>query len=80
GLSEEDAVKGLTIWPAKIFGIDKNYGSIEIGKSATLFVSRGDALDGKGNNVVSAFIDGREIDLDNRQKRLAKKYRERSSR
>ncbi len=80
GLSEDDAVKGLTIGPAKIFGIDKNYGSLEVGKSATLFVSKGDALDSKSNNVVHAFIDGREIDLDNRHKRLAKKYRGRSSR
>jgi imidazolonepropionase-like amidohydrolase len=80
GLSEEDAVKGLTIWPAKMFGIDGQYGSIEVGKSATLFISRGDALDSKSNSVVAAFIDGREVDLDNRHKRLAKKYRARSTR
>lgn len=80
GLSEEDAVKGLTINPAKMFGIDDQYGSIEVGKSATLFISRGDALDSKSNSVVAAFIDGREIDLDNRHKRLAKKYRARGTR
>lgn len=80
GLSEEDAVKGLTIYPAKMFGIDAQYGSIEVGKSATLFISRDDALDSKSNSVVAAFIDGREIDLDNRHKRLAKKYRARGTR
>lgn len=80
GLSEEDAVKGLTIWPAQMFGIDQQYGSIEVGKSATLFVSSGDALDSKSNNVVAAFIDGREVDLNNRHKSLAKKYRERTTR
>lgn len=80
GLSEEDAVKGLTIGPARLFGIDGQYGSIEVGKSATLFISTGDALDSKSNNVIAAFIDGREVDLDNRHKRLAKKYRARSTR
>ncbi len=80
GLSEEDAVKGLTIGPARLFGIDGQYGSIEVGKSATLFISTGDALDSKSNNVIAAFIDGREVDLDNRHKRLAKKYRARNSR
>ncbi len=78
GLSEDDAIKALTIWPAKMYGVDSLYGTLEEGKSATLFVSTGDALDALTNKVVSAFIDGREVDLNNRHKRLAKKYRERS--
>jgi imidazolonepropionase-like amidohydrolase len=78
GLSEDDAIRGLTLWPARILGVEASYGSIEKGKSATLFVSTGDALDSRANNVVAAFIDGRELDLTNRHKRLAKKYRERS--
>ena len=28
-----------------MLGIDKNYGTLEVGKSATLFISEGDALD-----------------------------------
>lgn len=78
GLSEDDAVRGLTIMPAQIFGIDADYGSLEIGKSATLFVSTGDALDARTIGIEYAFIDGREVSLDNRHKRLAKKYRQRS--
>lgn len=80
GLSEYAAVKALTIWPAMIFGIDTKYGSLEVGKSATLFVSEGDALDAKSNKLVAAFIDGREVDLSTRHTRLAKKYRERLQR
>lgn len=80
GLSELDALRGLTLWPAQMFGVASRYGSLEVGKSATLFVSTGDAMDSKANNVIHAFIDGRELELSNRHKRLAKKYRERSKR
>jgi len=80
GLSEYAAVKALTIWPAMLFGIEAKYGSLEVGKSATLFVSEGDALDAKSNKLLAAFIDGREVDLSTRHTRLAKKYRERLQR
>lgn len=80
GMSELDALRGLTLWPAQLFGVAATYGSLEVGKSATLFVSTGDAMDSKSNTVIHAFIDGRELELDNRHKRLAKKYRERSKR
>lgn len=75
GLTYEQAVQSITLSPAKIFGIDAMYGSLEIGKSATLFISDGDALDMMTNNVTNAFIDGREIDLDNHQKELYRKYK-----
>lgn len=77
GLTEADAEKAITLWPAQIFGIDGQYGSLDLGKSATLFVSTGNALDARSQNVELAFIDGKEVDLDNRQTRLSKKYRER---
>ena len=80
GLSEEDAIKALTLWPAQMFGVDAQYGSLEKGKSATLFVSKGDALDTKSNLLTAAFIDGREIELTSRHTKLAKKYRERGKR
>ncbi|MBU3699755.1 MAG: amidohydrolase family protein [Candidatus Kapabacteria bacterium] len=80
GLSEEDAIKALTLWPAQMFGVDAQYGSLEKGKSATLFVSKGDALDTKSNVLTAAFIDGREIELSSRHTKLAKKYRERGKR
>ena len=77
GLSEADAEKALTLWPATIFGVQKNYGSIEIGKSATLFVSTGMALDALTNKLEFAFIDGRNVELQNRHTRLSEKYRAR---
>ncbi|MFT5338097.1 MAG: imidazolonepropionase-like amidohydrolase [Luteibaculaceae bacterium] len=74
GLDYELAVKALTYTPAKILGIQEKYGSLEIGKSATLFISNGDALDMLTNSLEHAFIDGRHIDIGNRQKDLYEKF------
>lgn len=77
GLDPTEAERALTIHPARMLGVDATYGSLEVGKSATLFVSAGNALDGLTNKVEEAFIDGRTVDLSNRHTRLTKKYRER---
>jgi len=45
-----------------------------VGKSATLFVSKGDALDMRGNQLTHAFIDGREISLETHQTELWRRY------
>ena len=74
GVPYEKAVQSITLNAAKIIGIDKHYGSLEKGKSATLFISDGDALDMRTNNVINAFIDGVEVDLNNHQKELNEKY------
>ena len=76
GVEKEKALQSITINLAKMLGIDKNYGTLEVGKSATLFISEGDALDQLTNNVTEAFIDGRKINLDNQQKELYKTYQE----
>ncbi len=75
GLEYEEAVAGLTLNTAKIIGVDEKYGSLEVGKSATLFISTGDALDMMTNNVEVAYIDGRSISLTNRQIQLYQKYK-----
>ncbi len=74
GLDREFALRAITLDAARILGIDKRYGSLEAGKSATLFLSTGDALDMRGNNVTLAFIDGRMIVLDDHQKALYRQY------
>ena len=74
GLTEEQAVMSLTRNVAKILGIDDTYGTIERGKDATLFISSGDALDIRTNDLTHAFIGGRAIDLDNRQRELYRKF------
>lgn len=74
GINKEEALKAITLNAAKAMGIDKTTGSIEIGKDATLFISAGDALDMIGNKVEQAFIQGRDINLDNLHKQLDKKF------
>ncbi len=77
GLDYEDAISAITLNTAKILGVDKLIGSIEYGKNATFFISSGDALDMRTNDVHQAFINGEEIDLNNHQKELFEKYKDR---
>jgi len=74
GLTEEQAIMALTRNPAKILGVDELCGTIERGKDATLFISDGDALDVRTNHLTHAFIQGRRMDIDNRQKELYRKF------
>lgn len=74
GLDKEKALSTITLNAAKAMGIEKTTGSLEIGKDATLFISSGDALDMKSNQVEQAFIQGRDINLDNLHKQLYKKF------
>ena len=75
GLPEDDALKAITLWPAEILGGADRVGSIEPGKDATLFVSTGTPLE-TTSRVTKAWIQGREVDLFNRHRRLYEKYRE----
>ncbi|WP_298248136.1 amidohydrolase family protein [uncultured Christiangramia sp.] len=83
GMDKEDALSLITANNAKILGIDSDYGTLEKGKSATLFISEGDALDMRTNILSHAFIDGRELSLETHQtelwKRYSKKYSEQES-
>lgn len=75
GLTKEEAVMSVTSNAAKILGIDNKVGTLEEGKDATLFISTGDALDMKTNNVEMALVRGNTIDLNNDQKMLYEKYK-----
>jgi imidazolonepropionase-like amidohydrolase len=74
GLTKEQALSMITMNNAKILGIDKTTGTLETGKDANLFISKGDALDMIGLDVETAFIQGRNINLDNLHKQLYKKF------
>lgn len=74
GLTEEEAVRSVSLSSCEIMGVSKSHGSIEEGKNATLFVSSGNALDMRTNNIVLAFVNGQTISLTNFQLELFKKY------
>ncbi|MVN20186.1 amidohydrolase family protein [Mucilaginibacter arboris] len=74
GLTKEQALSMITLNNARILGIDKTTGTLEVGKDANLFVSKGDALDMLGLDVTDEYIQGRTINLDNLHKQLYKKF------
>ncbi|MDQ3050791.1 MAG: amidohydrolase family protein [Bacteroidota bacterium] len=75
GLSKEAALTAITLTPAEILGIQKRVGSLETGKDATLVIASGDLLDMKSATVEAAFIRGKQLDLDNIQTQLNRKFR-----
>jgi len=75
GLSKEQALQAITLNAAKVLGIDDKTGSLEAGKDANIVVADGDILDMKSSNVVYAFIQGRQVSLDNKQKQLYERYK-----
>jgi imidazolonepropionase-like amidohydrolase len=75
GLTKEEALSAITLNAAKILGIDNITGSLETGKDANIVISEGDLLDMKSSKVTQAFIQGREINLDNKQKQLFERYK-----
>jgi imidazolonepropionase-like amidohydrolase len=76
GYPREKAVEAMTLTPAKILGVAGQVGSLEAGKDATLIVTDGDVLDLR-SHVVAAYLDGKPLDLTDKQKRLYERYRNR---
>ncbi|ASZ14877.1 amidohydrolase [Chitinophaga sp. MD30] len=74
GLTKEEALSAITLNAARILGIDNLTGSLEVGKDANIAISSGDILDMRSHHITQAFIQGREINLDNKHKQLYKRY------
>lgn len=79
GLDRETALAMVTSHNAEILGVDDRVGTLAIGKDATFFISLGDALDMRSNQLEEAFIQGRLIDLYGTQQELYERYFERYS-
>ncbi|HEX3024414.1 MAG TPA: amidohydrolase family protein [Chitinophagaceae bacterium] len=75
GLTKEQALQAITLNAAKILGVDDKTGSIEVGKDANIIIADGDILDMKSSNISYAFIQGRQVSLDNKQKQLYERYK-----
>ncbi|MFT6360147.1 MAG: imidazolonepropionase-like amidohydrolase [Saprospiraceae bacterium] len=76
-MGREEALKAVTIVPAEIFGVADQLGSLEKGKSATLFVTDGDPFETK-TQVKYLFIDGYRVAMDSRQIQLYDEFLDRS--
>lgn len=75
GLTKEQALQAITLNAAKILGIDDRTGSLETGKDANIVISDGDILDMRSSIITKAFIQGREVSLDNKQTQLYERYK-----
>ena len=76
GLSHEEALKSVTLYPAEILGVADRIGSIEKGKIADLVVTDGDLLEIR-TQIKNLFIAGRNISLETKHTRLYHQYSER---
>ncbi len=74
GLTEEEAIRSISLSACEILGIDKNYGSVEEGKKAMFFVSQGNMLDMKTSIVKFTVVDGKIESIGNHQLDLYFKY------
>ena len=75
GLTKDQALRAITLSAAEILGVDEQIGSLDLGKDATFFISENEPLT-QSNHPIKAYIQGREIDLSDRQKNLWEKYKE----
>lgn len=76
GMKKEEALKLISLNAATILGVDNRLGSITVGKDASLFVSKGDALNVQTNDLTHAFIRGKKIALEGLHEQLYKRYSE----
>jgi imidazolonepropionase-like amidohydrolase len=77
GMGVEEALKAVTIVPAEIFGVADKYGSIEVGKMASLFVSDGDPFETR-TNITGLFINGWMVPIESRHTLLYNEFLDRS--
>lgn len=75
GLPRESAIEAITSSAADILGVSADYGTLQLGKSATFIVTDGDVLE-TTTQVVDAYIDGSKVDLNNKHRQLYNKYQQ----
>ena len=73
GLPYDEALKAVTLYPAQIFGLADQLGTLENGKIANIIVTNGDPLE-LTTDVRYLFIKGQLTSTDNRHKALYEKY------
>ncbi len=76
GMGREEALRAVTLTAAEVLGIEEDYGSLEVGKKANLFVSTGDPFEPK-SHITALFIDGFNVPITNRQIELYEEFLDR---
>ena len=73
GLPYDEALKGVTLYPAELWGVDKDLGSLDVGKTANVVVANGDPLDVK-TDVKQVYIQGQPVPMVTKQTILRDQY------
>ena len=73
GLPWDDALRAITLTPARIFGVADTMGSIEVGKQADIVIWPADPLE-LTSFPEQVFINGKAISMSNRQTLLRDRY------
>jgi len=73
GMNRVEAFKGLTIYPAEVWGVDDKLGSVEAGKKANIFIADGDPFEPK-SQIEHVFINGFKIPMASRHTQLYKEF------
>ncbi|MGH7783309.1 MAG: amidohydrolase family protein, partial [Candidatus Binatia bacterium] len=76
GLTKDEALKSVTLYPAQILGIADRMGSIDVGKDANVVVTDGDILEPR-TTIKYLFIGGRLLPLTSRQTELFDSFKDR---
>lgn len=76
GVPREEAARLITLRTAEVLGIEDRLGAIKPGMDGTVILTDGEIIETR-SKVLRAWIQGREVDLENRQTRLYDKYKSR---
>jgi imidazolonepropionase-like amidohydrolase len=79
GVDREEAARLITLRAAEVLGIADRLGAVKQGYDGTVILTDGEIIETK-TKVLRAWIQGREVDLTNRQTRLYDRYRQRPKR
>lgn len=77
GLGTDEAFKAVSLYPAQIFGVDKDYGSLEAGKTGNLFICDGDPFE-PSTKIEQVFIKGWKVPMNSRHTLLYDEFLERA--
>ena len=77
GVSDTDALRGLTLTAAEILGVDNEVGSLASGKRADVMITDGDPLE-LTTRVERMFVGGKPVPMTSKHSALYLKYRKRS--
>jgi imidazolonepropionase-like amidohydrolase len=74
GLPRDEALKAVTLYPAQLLGVEKDLGSIEVGKIADLLITDGDPLEVR-TKIRKMFINGVDMPLVSKHTQLYEEYK-----